>query len=213
MKHQPIKKRVIIFWNFLLLLIPMVWANGARLEQFFGGLILQFFIIIGISILLFFGLKRGQYLSQKVTLVSGDYRNRLAFVLLFTILITGYKHFQYTSHVVSMVVYQDTRNSIQKKVKRAMWGGTAADDLTAEEYRYIKRYLCSSLLDIPKSADSISYSQSIDFPIGHAINFSYAVPLETEIDTFEYKGKESYYGQRFEIKNGLKYVYYSDENW
>jgi hypothetical protein len=212
MKFEPVRKRIIIICNFFALLILMLITQSTRLEQLFGNWAFQLVIIVGLCMLLPFGLMLAKYLSGKISLVPEQSRNKLAFTLFFMMLITGYKYVQYTTHVFSMIIYQDVRESISKKVKKAMWEGTTADELTTEEYRYIKRYLCSSLPDVPKSADSISYNQSIAFT-DYSISTSYVVPIDVEIDTFTVRGSNYYHGRRFEIKNGLKYVWYSEHKY
>ena len=88
--------------------------------------------------------------------------------------------------------------------------GEAAENLTYVEYLELKNY--TKLPNIPKHADSISYSYYLfdDFLGDYAFGLHYVVPKEIKIDTFSFKNGSFTKTKTVSIINNLKYVSYSE---
>lgn len=216
MLKKSLKYLTVVFVNFLILTFLLsIWTDDFELEYNHLVRPIEFLKIIGISILGLILLRvTTKIIHRKFDINSSRAKIKVSILLILFISSCFYVYYGIKIYK-NRYLNKELRYGIMEKVEPVPYGlayGSQAGNLTRREYLEISRL--NWFPNLPKEADSISYSYDYDgFLPDYNFSLSYDLPKEIEVDTMTYKNRQFSKGRNFEIIDNKKRVHYYEWEW
>lgn len=141
-----------------------------------------------------------------------DRKRKIQYIILITILISGYKYIEYTSKIYqNRISNSKFRNQLASKINfiRNNRPGIEASHLSNSEYEEIARL--AGFRKIPGEASDISFRwDPEDFLPDYLFELNYFLPVEMDVDSFDFRDMNFSKSQSFHIENEKKLVNYTE---
>jgi len=183
-------------------------------DEFNGGIfMLDCIKLIGLSIIGIILLRIAVtiYRERKVKSTM----QRMSISTLIILCISGYFYFTYGKKIYhNQFLNKELRNGIVNKIipYEGSWFGDKAENLTEREYIEITKVKWFPKL--PKGSQNISYDYEYEgFLPDYSFSISYDLPLNSKVETMNYKKDTFFKSRTFKIIGNKKRVTYSEGLW
>jgi hypothetical protein len=214
MIRKSLKYFLIAFTALVIMtLLLAIWSSDC-LVQNFKQLTrpTEFLIGLGLTVLSLLCMFFTRKLARRIIISRNEFRNKIIFACMVTILVFGYKLVQYSYKIILYdFIHKVVRESACDKIQPYIYlaNGTMAKNLTKKEYDEIRN--AASFPEIPVSATNIDYSYAFDgFLPDYIFTLTYKVPVGETVELINITNGDFSKSQSFVIQGNSKIVTYTE---
>lgn len=209
--RKSVKYYLIAIANLAILtLLLTVWTDKLEMMYNSSVLFIEFFKIIGITILSLIGMRILVYFFRRKNI--HEFRKKIKYAAFLTLIISSLLYINYSKEIIqNRLLNVNMRANLWNKsiIGTHRLLGVHLDSLSFKEYHEISK--TNWFPDIPESAENISFRCSkTDFHGDYTFWVKYEVPESEKISEIKYKKNDFYKSIKVEVIGKRKKVTYEE---